>query len=297
MRQETSGLYAVAVRPAGVGAGAVRHAYEIQRGVLLTRRWRFGGPRCAADEQEAQARNHRQDTRRHGAASAVELGRSLGAHAVRTRAEHTRTLGRPPLGWSHRIDPMPSKLCAGAPISSRSDGTCELKEIAARGGVANCQAWRSVPSEGAAQWSPRRGMMMRWWVSAASLRTGPAFLGVVAVVGPRSIPRALSRPPSPRPGRRCTTARARAGESTSATGWPIRLVVPATRSRGARACRGRPHARCACPARLLARRLACSDSAKRRPPSPGGEPALAGGSIARGGAIFADSSSRGGRRT
>ena len=202
------------------------------------------------------------------------------------------------LHWGgHRIDTMPSKLCAGAPISSRSDGTCELKAIAARGGVANCQAWRSVPSEGAAQWSPRRGMMMRWWVSAASLRTGPAFLGVVAVVGPRSIPRALSRPPSPRPGRRCTTARARAGESTSATGWPIRLVVPATRSRGARACRGRPHARCACPARLLARRLACSDSAKRRPPSPGGEPALAGGSIARGGAIFADSSSRGGRRT
>ena len=194
------------------------------------------------------------------------------------------------LHWGgHRIEPMPSKLCAGAPMSSRSDGTCELKEIAALGGVANCQAWRSVPSEGAAQWSPRRGMMMRWWVSAGSLRTGPAFLGVVAVVGPRSIPRALSRPPSPRPGRRCTTARARAGESTSATGWPIRLVVPATRSRGARACRARPYGRGACPAWLLASKLAWSDSVAPRVPIFGGEPALAGGTIASGGAHFADS--------
>jgi len=48
----------------------------------------------------------------------------------------------------HRTDPMPSKLCAGAPMSSRSDGTCEPKEIAAPRGVANCQAWRSVPSQG-----------------------------------------------------------------------------------------------------------------------------------------------------
>src|SRR5215468_3352264 len=53
------------------------------------------------------------------------------------------------LHWGgHRTDPMPSKLCAGAPMSSRSDGAYECKGIAAPGGVANCQAWRSVPSQG-----------------------------------------------------------------------------------------------------------------------------------------------------
>ena len=33
----------------------------------------------------------------------------------------------------HRTDPMPSKLCAGAPMSSRPDGDCECKGIAAPG--------------------------------------------------------------------------------------------------------------------------------------------------------------------
>ena len=54
----------------------------------------------------------------------------------------------------HRTDRMSSKLCAGAPMCPRHDGTCELKEIAAPGGVANCQAGRSVPSKGAT-----RGLM------------------------------------------------------------------------------------------------------------------------------------------
>ena len=295
MRQETSGLYAVAVRPAGVGAGAVRHAYEIQRGVLLTRRWRFGGPRCAADEQEAQARNHRQDTRRHGAASAVELGRSLGAHAVRTRAEHTRTLGRPPLGWSpHRYD-AEQALCRRADIFAlrrnlRTQGnrrtrgcgklpSVALRPIRGRGSVVAEEGHDDEMVGERGEPEDRAGVPRRRGGRRAALDT-------TRIVSP-SIPR---------PGACNTTARERGGVNPHHR-IAIRPVVTATRSRGARACRGRPHARCACPARLLARRLACSDSAKRRPPSPGGEPALAGGSIARGGAIFADSSSRGGRRT
>src|SRR5262249_15454333 len=107
VRQETSDLYAVAVRRTDIDAGAVRQAHEI--GLLV-------GPGCAADEHEAQPRNHRQYTKRHGAASAVELGRGLGGHAVRTTAGHTRTLGQPPLGRSpHRPD-AEQALCRRADV-------------------------------------------------------------------------------------------------------------------------------------------------------------------------------------
>ena len=44
MRQETSGLYAVAVGPADIDAGCVRHAHE--RSLLV-------GPGCAGDQHEA----------------------------------------------------------------------------------------------------------------------------------------------------------------------------------------------------------------------------------------------------
>ena len=107
VRQETSGLYAVSIRRTDVHAGTVRQADEI---LLLV------GPSCAGDEQKAQPRNYRQRAKRRGAASAVELGHSLGGHAVRTTAGHTRTLGRPPLGRSpHRPDAEPA-LCRRADV-------------------------------------------------------------------------------------------------------------------------------------------------------------------------------------
>src|SRR5262249_38898472 len=138
VRQETSGLYAVAVRRTEIDAGAVRQAYEI--GLLV-------GPGCAVDEHEAQPRNHRQYTKRHGAASAVELERGLGGHAVRTRDGHTRTLGRPPLGRSPPRPDAEQALCRRADVFALRR-SLRMQGNRRAGGVANCQAWRSVPSQG-----------------------------------------------------------------------------------------------------------------------------------------------------
>ena len=125
MRQDTSGLYAVAVVPADIDAGCVRHAHE--RSLI--------GPGCAGDQHEANPRDHRQRVPHragfHGEragcpgrpeqrwlfTSDVVWARMLDGRRLNA---HTRTLGRPP----HRRPPhgsVPSKLCAGTRMSRRRE--------------------------------------------------------------------------------------------------------------------------------------------------------------------------------
>jgi hypothetical protein len=149
MRQDTSGLYAVAVGRADIDAGSVRHAHVLR---LLV------GASSAGDEHEAHPRNHRQrlphrtsfQGERCGSTRRLRADGLFGSAAIsagmldgRWLNAHTRTLGRPPHGLL-RTGRMPSKLCAGARMSRRRDQPTDRKQ-STRAGLGQF-AKRGAPS-------------------------------------------------------------------------------------------------------------------------------------------------------